>query len=190
MDNLMAKRLFGTDGIRGVAGEPPLDSRTVTALGMALGGDLHRRDLAARPVLIGMDTRESGPAIAAQLAAGLGRSGVTAQFAGVVTTPGVAYLTRTGGFAAGVMISASHNPFGDNGIKVFARTGYKLPDDEEHEIEESIFNILPGLTESTTPENLERTFDVRPYLEFLLSTISTPLAGVRLVIDCGNGAAS
>jgi phosphoglucosamine mutase len=186
----MGKRLFGTDGIRGVAGEPPLDAATVTALGIALGDDLRRQGLAANPVLIGMDTRESGPPIAAQLAAGLGQRGVAVEFAGVVTTPGVAYLTRTGGFAAGVMISASHNPFSDNGIKVFARTGYKLPDAEEHEIEEEIFRILPDVSVSSAPPALARTFNVRPYLDFLLSTVSTPLAGCRLVIDCGNGAAS
>src|ERR1035438_562577 len=141
----MAKKLFGTDGIRGVAGDPPLDPRTITALGIALGGDLKRRGLAANPVLLGMDTRESGPGIAAQLAEGLRRSGVDTRFVGVVTTPGVAYLTRTGEFSAGVMISASHNLFEDNGIKVFARTGYKLPDEEEHEIEEEIFRILDGV---------------------------------------------
>jgi phosphoglucosamine mutase len=186
----MGKRLFGTDGIRGIAGEPPLDVNTVTALGIALGDDLLRQGLAANPVLIGMDTRESGPPIAAQLAAGLGQRGVAVEFAGVVTTPGVAYLTRTGGFAAGVMISASHNPFADNGIKVFARTGYKLPDAEEHEIEEEIFRILPDVKVSDAPPALARTFNVRPYLDFLLSTLSTPLAGCRLVIDCGNGAAS
>src|ERR1700692_3612686 len=111
----MAKRLFGTDGIRGVAGDPPLDPGTIAGLGVALGDDLHRQGLGAKPVLIGMDTRESGPAIAAQLAEGLKRSAVTALFAGVVTTPGVAYLTRTGDLSAGVMISASHNPFEDNG---------------------------------------------------------------------------
>src|ERR1700678_3629229 len=105
----MAKQLFGTDGIRGVAGSAPLDPKTVSALGIALGRDLHRQRLGAKPVLIGMDTRESGPAIAAQLAAGLRTAGVGAEFAGVVTTPGVAYLTRTGAFSAGVMISASHN---------------------------------------------------------------------------------
>jgi len=152
------------------------------------------------PVLIGMDTRESGPAIAAQLADGLSRTGVGARFAGVVTTPGVAYLTRTGEFSAGIMISASHNPFGDNGIKVFARTGYKLPDAEEHEIEEEIFRILPGVAPADSPSELLRTSDVRPYLDFLLSTVGNgeggsnsgtrALQGLKLVIDCGNGAAS
>ena len=187
----MGKRLFGTDGIRGVAGEPPLDPKTVAALGVALGDDLHRQGLGTKPVLIGMDTRESGPAIAAQLADGLGRAGVGARFAGVVTTPGVAYLTRTGEFSAGVMISASHNPFQDNGIKVFARTGYKLPDAEEHDIEEEIFRILNGAHEMP-PDGigLAQSCDVRPYIDFLLSTLRTPLNGLRIVIDCGNGAAS
>ena len=173
-----------------MAGQPPLDTRTVTALGIALGDDLRRQGLAASPVLIGMDTRESGPPIAAQLAAGLGQRGVAVAFAGVVTTPGVAYLTRTGGFAAGVMISASHNPFDDNGIKIFARTGYKLPDAEEHDVEEEIFRILPDVEVPGTPPALTRIFDVRPYLDFLLSTVGTPLGGCRLVLDCGNGAAS
>jgi phosphoglucosamine mutase len=183
----MAKRLFGTDGIRGVAGEWPLDPQTVTALGLALADDLTRQDLGDK--LLGMDTRESGPAIAAQLAAALGERCVLVQFAGVITTPGVAYLTRTGDFAAGVMISASHNPFEDNGIKVFARTGYKLPDVEEHDIEEEIFRILPGLSAPVAPA-LDETFSRRPYLDFLLSTLSTLLTGRRIVLDCGNGAAS
>ncbi len=201
----MAKRLFGTDGIRGVAGNPPLDPRTVTALGIALGDDLHRQSLASKPVLIGpvllgIDTRESGPEIAAWLADGLRRTGVGVEFAGVVTTPGVAYLTRTGEFSAGVMISASHNPFEDNGIKVFARTGYKLPDSEEHEIEEEIFRIASEITPAVSAARLDRTYKVRPYLDFLLSAISTEpggtkatpqiLKGLRLVLDCGNGAAS
>ncbi len=191
----MAKRLFGTDGIRGVAGNPPLDARTVTALGIALGDDLHRQSRASMPVLIGIDTRESGPEIAAWLADGVRGTGVGVEFAGVVTTPGIAYLTRTGEFSAGVMISASHNPFEDNGIKVFARTGYKLPDAEEHEIEEEIFRIAPEIMPAVSAERLEPTYDVRPYLDFLLSTIATEATpqifkGLRLVLDCGNGAAS
>lgn len=186
----MAKRLFGTDGIRGVAGEPPLDPATIAALGIALGDDLKRRELGANPVLIGMDTRESGPGIAARLADGLRRSGVDTRFAGVVTTPGVAYLTRTGKFSAGVMISASHNPFDDNGIKVFALTGYKLPDEEEHEVEEEVFRILDGVSIAGDPAKLLQATNVRPYLDFLLSTMGTKLTGLKLAIDCGNGAAS
>ncbi|HXJ43846.1 MAG TPA: phosphoglucosamine mutase [Bryobacteraceae bacterium] len=185
----MAKRLFGTDGIRGVAGMAPLDPPTVTALGIALGDDLTRRNRGNRPVLIGMDTRESGPAIAAQMAAGLARAGVRAEFAGVVTTPGVAYLTRTAGYAAGVMISASHNPFEDNGIKIFARTGFKLPDDEEHEIEEEIFRLLPTLKVRPQPPDLIQTVSPAPYTEALLRTLPVRLDGIHVVLDCGNGAA-
>ncbi len=187
---LMAKQLFGTDGIRGVAGTPPLDPNTVTALGVALGDDLQRRDLAHKPVLVGMDTRESGPAIAAQLAAGLARSGVRVEFAGVITTPGVAYITRTEGYAAGVMISASHNPFADNGIKVFGQSGYKLPDAEEHEIEEEIFRILPDLRAGAQPALLEPTVTPDGYLFSLLRALPAKLKGMKVVLDCGNGAAS
>jgi phosphoglucosamine mutase len=188
----MAKKLFGTDGIRGTAGTPPLDPRTVTALGMALAEDLQRRDAARHPVLIGMDTRESGPSIAAHLADGLRRGGVDAAFAGILTTPGVAYLTRTGDYSAGVMISASHNPFEDNGIKVFARTGFKLPDAEEHEVEEAIFRLVEGIEDEPKAAALTRNREAKPYLEFLVSTLSSgkPLAGMKVVMDCGNGAAS
>ncbi len=168
-----------------------MDRRTITALGIALGNDLNRRGLGAKPVLIGIDTRESGPGIAAELAGGLKRAGVGVKFAGVVTTPGVAYLTRTGDFSAGVMISASHNPFHDNGIKVFGRSGYKLPDEEEHEIEEEIFRRLESVHPSGETAPLVEDFDVRPYLDFLLSTIGTTrLTGMQVVVDCGNGAAS
>jgi phosphoglucosamine mutase len=188
----MAKRLFGTDGIRGRAGQAPLDPRTVTALGIALAEDLKRQELVTMPVLIGMDTRESGPAIAAELADGLRRGGVRTDFAGVLTTPGVAYLTRAGNYSAGVMISASHNPFEDNGIKVFARTGFKLPDAEEHEVEEAIFRIVPDMENLVAAAPLLASTSSQPYLDFLLSTLegSQPLAGMTLVIDCGNGAAS
>jgi len=186
----MAKRLFGTDGIRGVAGQPPLDAASVTALGIALGDDLIRQGLGAAPVLIGMDTRESGPAIAAHLAAGLRRTGMAVRFAGVITTPGVAYLTRVGQYAAGVMISASHNPFEDNGLKIFSRSGFKLPDADEHEIEEEIFRLLPGLANLPAALPLEVDCDIRPYLDFLLSTVRVSLRGLKIVLDCGNGAAS
>ncbi len=188
----MAKRLFGTDGIRGTAGQPPLDPRTVTALGMALGEDLSHCGLGSLPVLIGMDTRESGPGIAAALAHGLSLRGMRTEFAGELTTPGVAYLTRTGEFAAGVMISASHNPFQDNGIKIFARTGFKLPDDEEHEVEEAIFRLVPEVPDNAAAPALRIGYRLRRYLDFLLSTLasSKPLAGLNIVMDCGNGAAS
>ncbi len=141
-------------------------------------------------VVIGMDTRESGPRIAGWLAGGLASEGIRCRFAGVITTPGVAYLTKTTPFAAGVMISASHNPFEDNGIKIFGTTGYKLPDDEEHLVEEEIFRLLET---KFAPKSLALTEDAslrQLYLEYLLSTVSAPLGGMRLVLDCGNGAAS
>ena len=135
----MAKRLFGTDGIRGTAGQFPLDPVTVHAFGQALGSVA--RHLGRDPrIVIGMDTRESSPWIAAQVAGGLKEARVGVRFAGVVTTPGVAFLTHTDSFVAGVMISASHNPYQDNGLKVFGHSGYKLPDQEEQAIEEQMFH--------------------------------------------------
>jgi phosphoglucosamine mutase len=183
----MDKQLFGTDGIRGVAGEYPLDPATVHAFGQALGSDLRRasRDAA---MLIGMDTRESGPWIAAQVAAGLAQQDVPAVSAGVITTPGVAYLTRSSSFTAGVMISASHNPYRDNGIKVFSHSGYKLPDDEEHLVEQEIFRHAgeapgPPLPLAPDPALAER------YLDYLASTVEGGFEGMHIVLDCGNGAA-
>ena len=134
-------KLFGTDGVRGVAGEYPLDDKTVFALGVALG------DIASRHAPDPESGDRDGYArIRAvdrgQVAGGLASRGVRVRFAGVTTTPGVAYLTRTDDFVAGVMISASHNPYQDNGIKVFGHSGYKLPDDEEHAIEQEIFRLL------------------------------------------------
>jgi phosphoglucosamine mutase len=185
----MSKQLFGTDGIRGVAGEPPLDRSTVHAVGLALGKDLRSRGETGE-VLIGMDTRESGPWIAAELAAGLSVEGVRSRFAGVVTTPGVAYLTRSDNFSAGVMISASHNPFQDNGIKVFATSGFKLPDEEERLIEEEIFRVLPAVSPSGANQlSVDPGLD-REYLNHLAGSVKTPLKGLKLVVDCGNGAAS
>src|SRR6266481_8185583 len=123
----MAKQFFGTDGIRGVPGTPPLDDTTLLATGRSLGAYLMREHGAAH-VLIGMDTRESGPHIASLLAAGLRQAGATVAFAGVITTPGVACLVRQNDFHAGVVISASHNPFHDNGVKLFSHAGMKFPD--------------------------------------------------------------
>lgn len=140
----MARKLFGTDGIRGVAGEAPLDMRTAFALGVALGEwaiAVQGGEAGGVPeVILGMDTRESGPWLARSVSGGLRRVGVVPRFAGVVTTPGVAYLARTGPFAAGVMISASHNPYQDNGIKVIDHSGYKHADSAELALEQRIFS--------------------------------------------------
>jgi phosphoglucosamine mutase len=185
----MARQLFGTDGVRGVAGEYPLDPRTTHALGRALGewAAVHSR----KPeVLIGMDTRESSPWLASQVAGGLAEAGVTPRFAGLITTPGVAYLTRTRDFVAGVMISASHNPYQDNGIKVFDHSGFKLPDDQEHGLEERIFSLAangidPNAAELTVDEGLDAE-----YVDYLAGTTAHRLEGLRLVLDSANGAAS
>lgn len=185
----MGKQLFGTDGIRGVAGEFPLDPETIYCFGRALG------DWAAhhgeRPeVLIGMDTRESGPWIAETVAAGLAAQGVHTRFAGLVTTPGVAYLTRTDDFVAGLMISASHNPFHDNGLKVFDHSGFKIPDAEEHVMEEEILRMAEG---KPVPSRLKLEVDEgldRRYLDFLTGLFDGSLKGRRLVIDCAHGAST
>jgi phosphoglucosamine mutase len=185
----MAKQLFGTDGIRGVAGEFPLDLKTVHAFGVALGRVVSRA-VASPEIVIGMDTRESGPWIAEQVAGGLEKEGVRARFAGVVTTPGIAYLTRSDDFVAGVMISASHNPYQDNGIKVFGHTGYKLPDEEEHRIEQEIFRLLnasvePGPAKLMVDPGLDQW-----YIDDLFSTVTTSFDGIKMVVDCAHGGAS
>src|SRR3979411_2901332 len=152
----MPKSLFGTDGIRGIPGTPPLDDATLFATGHALGADLHRQHSAAR-VLIGMDTRESGPHISAVLAAGLTQAGASVAFAGVLPTPGVACLVRQNDFEAGVVISASHNPFHDNGVKLFSHAGMKFPDCTEEIIETEIFKFLdPAVPGNVPPKNPPR----------------------------------
>ncbi len=132
------RQLFGTDGIRGTAGEYPLDRPTTFAVGVALAQWIGTNHLNPE-VVLGMDTRESGPWIAEHVAGGLAQGGVRARSAGLISTPGLAYIAKTGPFAAGVMISASHNPFQDNGIKIFDHSGFKLPDQQEHTIEGYIF---------------------------------------------------
>jgi phosphoglucosamine mutase len=183
----LGKQLFGTDGIRGVAGEYPLDPATVYAFGLALGRDVTAGQ-AAPEILIGADTRESGTWIAEMVAGGLLSCGVKVRYAGVITTPGVAYLTRTGPFRAGVMISASHNPFRDNGLKVFSHSGFKLPDDEEHTIEQDILRIREEGAEPRPAKLVEDESLGRAYLEYLISTAVARFDGVRIALDCGNGA--
>ncbi len=185
----MARQLFGTDGIRGVAGEFPLDPVTAHAFGSALGNWAKAQN--ANPeVVIGMDTRESGPWLAAQVAGGLERRGVKTRFAGLITTPGVAYLTRSRHFAAGVMISASHNPYRDNGVKAFDHSGFKLPDDQELLLEEEIFALRNAGIEAVAANlQIDKTLD-ETYVDYLASTVSGSFAGLRIVLDCANGAAS
>src|ERR1051326_8644011 len=141
------RQLFGTDGIRGVAGEFPLTRQSTFWIGRALGHDLLRVN--PQPwVIIGQDTRESSGWIADRMACGLKSCGIEVHSAGVITTPGVAYLARSRKFDAGVVISASHNPWTDNGIKIFSGDGFKLPDAHELAIEQEIFALLQGPTSS------------------------------------------
>jgi phosphoglucosamine mutase len=185
----MARQLFGTDGIRGMAGEYPLDPRTTQAVGMALGRLAPR--LGSNPeIILGIDTRESGPVIAAHVAGGLASTGARGRLAGLITTPGVAYLTRTDSFVAGVMISASHNPYQDNGIKIFGRSGYKLADEQEHELESEIFALLESGVEPAPLAIEEDPGLDRRYLEALASTFAHSLEGFKIVVDCANGAAT
>ena len=184
----MARQLFGTDGIRGVAGQYPLDSRTVYAFGRALGEWAKVHSSTPR-VLIGMDTRESGPALAAQVTAGLAREGVKFEVAGVLTTPGVAWLTRTGPYAAGLMISASHNPFQDNGLKLFAHSGYKVPDAEELELEKRIF-ALAEESAGVAGDLQVHSGAGAGYTDFLRHSFTQSLANLKIVVDGGNGSAS
>ncbi len=185
----MARTLFGTDGIRGVAGQYPLDHATAHAVGVALGKWVAGSNPQGR-VVIGMDTRESGPWLAAEVAGGLKRQGISSDFAGVTTTPGVAYLAKHGPFAAGVMISASHNPYQDNGIKLIGHSGYKLPDDQEETLERE---ILPLIRSGSGGEPLTLKPDTgldRAYTDHLAATLPQGLAGMRIVCDCANGSAS
>ena len=188
----MPKSLFGTDGIRGVPGTSPLDDATLFAAGHALGAYLHREHSAAR-VLIGMDTRESGPHIAAVLAAGLAQARASVAFAGVITTPGVACLVRQNDFEAGVVISASHNPFHDNGVKLFSHAGMKFPDATEEALELDILkhrDANPSSAGSVPPLIADASLDAE-YLVNLRGRVvaGAKLAGFRIALDCANGAA-
>ena len=183
------KKLFGTDGIRAVAGQSPLDPATVHAIGLALA-----KSLGASPrILMGQDTRESSDWIAATLTSSLTQGGATVESAGVITTPAIAFLTAKHGFAAGIVISASHNPWEDNGIKLFGPDGYKLPDATELRIEDEIFRQLAAnaaVSDHPTPPPINES-DRAEYIQFLLAAVpGLSLDNRRIVIDCANGAAS
>ncbi len=191
------RKLFGTDGIRGVAGKYPLDGGTTFAIGRALAHHLARKSAKPR-VVIGQDTRESSVWIADAVAAGLASWNAEVASAGVITTPGIAYLARKQAFDAGIVISASHNPWNDNGIKVFGGDGYKLSDEIELSIEREIFNMVEQ-GGAPSADARPKVFPTLPgdhqlqedYEKWLKTRISqTSLAGRRLVVDCANGAAS
>jgi len=181
--------LFGTDGIRGRAREYPLDPPTIFALGEALAHRLRREGKPGRS-LMGMDTRESGPEIAQALAAGMAAGGGEAILIGVIPTPGVAYLCRTSDAEAGLSISASHNPFGDNGVKIFGHDGMKLPDSVEEEIEDELRTLRRDEAKIGSVVLAERPDLVEQYERFLISGVSEgALRGRKVVLDAGHGAA-
>lgn len=193
-------RLFGTDGIRGKAGDFPLDATTVRNIGYSLASHLGKH-IQDRPPLIvtGRDTRESGESIEHALIAGAAAAGARCESAGIITTPGVAFLTRSLPADAGIVISASHNPYEDNGIKIFEPSGKKLGDATERLIEADILqgadkNAKEVLSLSHEPfDNKEEDSELRDlYREYLAKVIARDLSleGLSLVVDCANGAAS
>ena len=189
------RQLFGTDGIRGVAGEFPLTAESTYLIGRALGHDLMRSSPNPR-VVIGQDTRESSSWIADRVTIGLVSCGVEVHSAGTITTPGVAYLARSRKYAAGVVISASHNPWTDNGIKVFSGDGYKLPDSHELAIEQEIFALLQNPRAHSEPStapapSLPGEAGLRrAYIEWLATNVHADLSGLRVLVDCAHGAAT
>lgn len=186
----MALKLFGTDGIRGRYGSNPLDEKTLYAIGLALAGHISRT---RHPkVLIGMDTRESGEAIVQLLAAGLREGGSEREFAGVVPTPAIAHATQQGDHSLGVVVSASHNPFEDNGVKVFGPFGYKLDEETEARVETRIGEALANGV-SPAREELEEDSEIAlDYVRHLVQAAELPPAArnLRFVLDCANGAAA
>jgi len=190
----MTRAYFGTDGVRGTVGEAPMTADFVLRLGYAAGKVLAARDAGGgeRPaVLIGKDTRISGYMIEAALEAGFSAAGVDVLLCGPLPTPGVAYLTRALRLAAGVVISASHNPYADNGIKIFSGDGFKLPDAVETEIEGLLAQPI-GCNASAQLGRARRIDDAGGrYVEFCKSTFPSnlDLRGLRLVVDCAHGAA-
>jgi phosphoglucosamine mutase len=196
------QKLFGTDGVRSVAGQFPLDEKTVGLIGQSLTANLAGELGRAPRIVIGRDTRESGPDIERWIADGAAARGARVESAGVITTPGVAYITRTAGFDAGVVISASHNPYRDNGIKIFSPSGKKLDDRMERRIEE---DLQAWSTRGSGGDKKEAIVNDRDrlhatdasrykesYIAYLTEEVSRGLRldGIRLAIDCANGAAS
>lgn len=184
----MSRKYFGTDGIRGTVGEPPITPEFVMKLGWAVGKVFART--AKSKVMIGKDTRISGYMFESALEAGLSAAGVNIRLLGPMPTPAIAYLTRTFKAEAGIVISASHNAYPDNGIKFFSRDGLKLPDEVEAEIERAIDEPMT----IAAPDRLGKAARVTDaggrYIEFCKSTfpLQTDLQGIKIVIDCGNGA--
>lgn len=184
------KQLFGTDGIRGLAGEFPLDDKTISTIGASLARLLTERLGRVPRFVSGRDTRESGAAIEAAFHAGAMANGAVCESAGVITTPGVAYITNAFEFDAGIVISASHNPFQDNGLKIFSPSGKKMSEATERLIEAEIYAAGEAASGTDLHDSRAGEFDER-YLAHLREKIDGfSAAGKRIVLDCANGAAS
>ena len=186
----MTRKYFGTDGIRGRVGEAPITADFFLKLGWAAGTVLTRNAVGKKRVLIGKDTRVSGYMFESALEAGLIAAGVDVDMLGPMPTPAIAYLTRTFRAAAGIVISASHNPVEDNGIKFFAADGYKLPDDVELEIEALLDQTL--ITNGSNHLGKARRISdaAGRYVEFCKGSLPSgfSLSGMKVVLDCANGA--
>lgn len=201
-------KLFGTDGMRGEAGLFPLDAATVETVGASLAIHLKNKLGRSPLIVIGRDTRESGGWLEQALASGAAKAGAQWQSAGVITTPGVAFLARTLPADAGIVISASHNAYSDNGLKIFSPSGRKLDEETERLIEDDVFSELdrrpskatnqaPPIASTVSPAgrddigNSEAKLRTR-YVDFLVNEIGSgmDLSGIKLILDCANGAAS
>jgi phosphoglucosamine mutase len=183
------RELFGTDGIRARAHQYPLDQITMYKLGLSLA-HRYKKEAAQPRVLIGRDTRESGPEIAGALAAGLQQEGAVPILLGVIPTPGVAYLCRTTDSVAGISISASHNPYEDNGVKIFGHDGMKLPDSVEEEIEDALRRVRFDGVVTMWELDTENPDLIEAYERFLIQGVPpSALAGKKVVLDTGYGAA-
>ena len=187
----MDKKLFGTDGIRAVAGSYPLDRPTVRVLGRALARLLGASGLEPR-VLMGRDTRESGPWIEQAFTEGVLDGGGEAVSAGVIPTSAVSFLTGRHGFSAGVVFSASHNPFQDNGIKIFSPAGTKIPEEWEAFLERAVHEAGPEVEERPSSHGSHDGGLAEGYLEYLKTRVRIPAGGKKgkVVLDCSNGAGS
>ena len=185
-------RLFGTDGVRGIANKD-LSAELACNMGVALAMVLRERNPGKPRVILGKDTRASSDMLESAVAAGLCAGGADVVLAGVVPTPAVAYLVTSREAQAGVMISASHNPYHFNGIKVFGPGGYKLSDEEEAEIEEILLDHSPAYTYAPADQIGQVTRDdgaVHEYVRHIASTVKEDLSGLRVLVDCANGSAS
>ncbi len=189
------KKLFGTDGIRGEAGKFPLDEKTVEIIGSSLARQVSKITGEAANFVTGRDTRESGEWIEKAFCQGVKSENANCVSAGVITTPGIAFLTNAENFDAGIVISASHNPFEDNGIKIFSPTGKKISRETEMQIEKDIHETVSSQQSAVSSQQLENNSKVSEYQEKYLEHLANEfedlsLAGLKIVIDCANGAAS